>query len=181
MNDDLINVSIFSKEEYSHLNMRAIYILFILSIIIFNGCATVEVAKEVTKATESVKTTIQKITNNQDNIEKTENYKKEKEEIVIERKKGVITAIKQNKIATIKLLGKNLNQLIQEFGNPVLIRNDGNTRTIRFDTSSCRLFVYFNLTANKSGAKYYEIRNTKGVLLNKKENIKKCFQEITKI
>ena len=35
--------------------MRAIYILFILFIIILNGCATVEVAKEVTKATKSVK------------------------------------------------------------------------------------------------------------------------------
>ena len=79
--------------------MRAIYILFILLIITLNGCATVEVAKEVTKATSSVKTTIQKITNSQDDVEKTEsliikddvekneNFIKEKEEIVIAKKK----------------------------------------------------------------------------------------------
>ena len=57
--------------------MRAIYILFILLIIILNGCATVEVAKEVTKATNSVKRSIQKITSSQDDIEKTENFIKE--------------------------------------------------------------------------------------------------------
>ena len=37
--------------------MRAIHILIFFIIIIVNGCTTIEVAKEVTKATNSVKKT----------------------------------------------------------------------------------------------------------------------------
>ena len=73
-----------------------------------------------------------------------------------------------------------LHQLVKEFGDPVLIRKDGNTQTIRFDTLSCRLFIYFDLTANMSKAQYYEIRSTSGSLVDKKENIERCFQEISK-
>ena len=42
--------------------MRAIYILSILLIITLNGCATLEIAQEVTRAGDSIKTTIQKVT-----------------------------------------------------------------------------------------------------------------------
>ena len=52
--------------------MRAIYILSFFLIIITNGCSTVEIAKEVTKAGNSVKTTIKKITSSQVDDEKTE-------------------------------------------------------------------------------------------------------------
>ena len=175
--------------------MRAIYILLFMLVIFSFGCSTVEVAKEFTKATNSVKNTIKIITNDQDkNVEddvvieddvideivRAENYKKEKEEIVIEKEKEEIVAVKQKKIASIKVLDKNLHQLVKEFGDPVLIRKDGNTQTIRFDTLSCRLFIYFDLTANMSKAQYYEIRSTSGSLVDKKENIEKCFQEISK-
>ena len=172
--------------------MRAIYILSILFIIILNGCATVEVAKEVTKATNSVKRTIQKITSNQDDVEKTENYIKEddvektenfikeKEEIVIERKKQEIAINKQKEITVINIQGKTLNQLTQNFGKIDFIREDGNTKTVRFNASNCRLFVYFNLGVEKPKAEYYEIRNLKGDLIDKKENIEKCFKEIQK-
>ena len=172
--------------------MRAIYILFILLIITLNGCATVEVAKEVTKATSSVKTTIQKITNSQDDVEKTEsliikddvekneNFIKEKEEIVIAKKKEKIVINKQKEITVINIKGKTLNQLTQDFGKPDLIREDGNTKSVRFNTLGCRLFIYFDLEVKKSKAEYYEIRNEKGDLIDKKENIEKCFKEIQK-
>ena len=160
--------------------MRTIYILSIFSIIILNGCATVEVAKEVTKATNSVKRTIQKITSDQDDVEKTENFIKEKEEIVIERKKQEIAINKQKEITVINIQGKTLNQLTQNFGKSDFIREDGNTKTVRFNTSTCRLFVYFNLGVKKPKAEYYEIRNTKGELIDKKEKINKCFKEIQK-
>ena len=52
--------------------MRAIYILSILLIVTLNGCATVEIAKEVTKAGDRIKTTIQKAAKNQNDLEKTE-------------------------------------------------------------------------------------------------------------
>ena len=172
--------------------MRAIYILSILFIIILNGCATVEVAKEVTKATNSVKRTIQKITSDQDDVEKTENYIKEddvektknfikeKEEIAIEREKQEIVINKQKEIAIINIQGKTLNQLTQDFGKPDLIREDGNTKSVRFNALVCRLFIYFDLEVKKPKAEYYEIRNAKGDLIDKKENIEKCFKEIQK-
>ena len=171
--------------------MRAIHILLFFSIIVLCGCATIEVAKEVTKATKSIKTSIDKIVATQeenkitDDIAKekevTEDITKEKEKVVIEKEKERVVIIKQKKITTIKFLGKTLSELIEEFGKPALIREDSNTKTVRFDTLSCRLFLYFTLTIDKSRVEYYEIRDTKGNLVNKSEDLKKCFQEIQKV
>ena len=174
--------------------MRAIYILSILLIITLNGCATIEIAKEVTKVGDSIKTTIQKAAKKQNDFEKTEDVTKEKEEVIVakekeekekaevivakEKEKAVIN--KQKEIAVIKIQGKTLNQLTQNFGKSDFIREDGNTKTVRFNTSTCRLFVYFNLGVKKPKAEYYEIRNTKGELIDKKEKINKCFKEIQK-
>ena len=160
--------------------MRAIYILSILFIITLNGCATVEVAKEVTKASNSVKTTIKKIASDNNDVEKTENLIKEKEEIVVAKKNEEAALNKQKKIAVINIQGKTLNQLTQDFGKPDFIREDSNTKSVRFNTSSCRLFIYFDLGIKKPKAEYYEIRNAKGNLINKKEKINKCFKEIQK-
>ena len=166
--------------------MRAIYILSILLIINLNGCTTLEIAQEVTKAGDSIKTTIQKITKNQNDLEKTddviktEDVIKEQEEIIVEKEKEKVVINKQKEIAVIKIQGKTLNQLTKNFGKSNFIREDGNTKTVRFNTSSCRLFVYFNLRVKKSKAKYYEIRNAKGELIDKKEKINKCFKEIQK-
>ena len=174
--------------------MRAIYILSILLIIALNGCATVEIAKEITKVGDSIKTTIQKAAKKQNDFEKTEDVTKEKEEIIVakekeEKEKEEIIVVKkkeeavinkQKEIAVIKIQGKTLNQLTQNFGKSDFIREDGNTKTVRFNTSTCRLFVYFNLGVKKPKAEYYEIRNTKGELIDKKEKINKCFKEIQK-
>ena len=171
--------------------MRAINILLFFSILILYGCSTIEVAKEVTKATKSIKTSIDNIASVQektkvsDNAEKEkkqpDDIEKEKEKIVVEKKKERDVAKKQKKITTIKFLGKTLPELIKEFGYPDLTREDGNTKTVRFDTLSCRLFLYFNLTINQSRVEHYEIRDTKGNLVNKNKDIKKCFQEIQKV
>ena len=174
--------------------MRAIYILSILLIITLNGCATIEIAKEVTKVGDSIKTTIQKSAKKQNDSEKTEDVTKEKEEIVVAKEKEekekeqIIVAKKKEKavinkqkeIAVIKIQGKTLNQLTQNFGKSDFIREDGNTKTVRFNASTCRLFVYFNLEVKKPKAEYYEIRDTKGELIDEKEKIKRCFKEIQK-
>ena len=160
--------------------MRAIYILSILLIITLNGCATIEIAKEVTKVGDSIKTTIQKAAKKQNDFEKTEDVTKEKEEIIVAKKKEEAVINKQKEITVIKIQGKTLNQLTQNFGKSDFIREDGNTKTVRFNTSTCRLFVYFNLRIKKPKAEYYEIRNTKGELIDKKEKINKCFKEIQK-
>ena len=167
--------------------MRAIYILSILLIVTLNGCATVEIAKEVTKAGDRIKTTIQKAAKNQNDLEKTEDVIKtegvikEKEEVIVAKKKEEAVINKQKEVALIKIQGKTLNQLTKNFGKSNFIRQDGNTKTVRFNASSCRLFVYFNLKVKKPKAEYYEIRNTKGELIDQKEKIDKCFKEIQKI
>ena len=170
--------------------MRAIHLLLFFSIIVLCGCSTIEVAKEVTKATKSIKTSIDNIVSTQeeekqpDDIQEEEqpdDVEKEKEKIIVEKKKERDVAKKQKKITTIKFLGKTLPELIKEFGYPDLTRQDGNTKTVRFDTLSCRLFLYFNLTINQSRVEHYEIRDTKGNLVNKNKDIKKCFQEIQKV
>ena len=174
--------------------MGAIYILSILLIITLNGCATVEIAKEIRKASDSIKTTILKSAKKQNDFEKTEDVtkekeeiivakekeEKEKEEIIVAKKKEGAVINKQKEIAVIKIQGKTLNQLTQNFGKSDFIREDGNTKTVRFNTSTCRLFVYFNLGVKKPKAEYYEIRNTKGELIDEKEKINKCFTEIQK-
>ena len=162
--------------------MRAIHILIFFIIIIVNGCTTIEVAKEVTKATNSVKKTIQNITSDKNDITSDKNAAeeiiKEKEAVTIDKKKELDAAIKQQKITTIKFIGKTLDQLKEEFGEPQLIRIDGNTKTLRFDTLSCRLFIFFDLKQINSSVKYYEIRNKLGQILEKKEKIEDCFDEI---
>ena len=37
-----------------------------------------------------------------------------------------------------------------------------NLRTARFDTQSCRIFIFFNTSIKKPRAEYYELRNAKG-------------------
>ena len=46
--------------------MRAINIFILFSVILIEGCSTIEVAKEVTKATKIVKTSIEKISKKND-------------------------------------------------------------------------------------------------------------------
>ena len=137
--------------------MRAIYILSILLIITLNGCATIEIAKEVTKVGDSIKTTIQKAAKKQNDFEKTEDVtkekeevivakekeEKEKEEIIVAKKKEKTVINKQKEIAVIKIQGKTLNQLTQNFGKSDFIREDGNTKTVRFNASSCAAFCIF--------------------------------------
>ena len=72
-------------------------------------------------------------------------------------------------------------ELIKEFGIPDLTREDGNTKTVRFDTLSCRLFLYFNSAIDISRVEHYEIRDTKGNLMEKSKDLKKCFHEIQKV
>ena len=178
--------------------MRAIFILSISVILILSGCATVEVAKEVTKVTRSIKKSIDNIISNEEELEEqtsseekllkeqTFNEEKlleekisvEKQEIAIEKKKEEILIIKQNKIATISFIGKTFEELSQQLGDPKLLREDGKAATARYDTQSCRIFIFFNTSIKKPRAEYYELRTTKGKLVERQKDIEKCFSEI---
>tara|TARA_Y100000590_G_C15700213_1_gene1006487 strand:+ start:51 stop:545 length:495 start_codon:yes stop_codon:yes gene_type:complete len=163
--------------------MRAINIFNILFIIFLYGCSTVEIAKEVTKATKSVQTSINKIKSEPKNekiIKQDNDIAKEKKSIKLEKEKEKVVTEKQKKVAKYNFLEKNLNEIIFKFGKPSLVRNDGNTKTVRYDTSNCRFFLYFDLLKENSNVSYYEIRNSLGNLIDKKNKISECFAEIKK-
>ena len=162
-------------------------ILLFSIIILLSNCATVEVAKEVTKVTKSIKTSVNNIitisasidekeiteneTNDKEIIDKEianlEIEKKEKEKIIIEQKK-------ETKINFIGKIPEEIKLLIKK---PTLTRIDGNSRTVRFDNNYCRLFLFSNAKIENSKIEYFEIRNTLGKLIINKEEIKKCYVE----
>ena len=125
--------------------MRAIYILSILLIITLNGCATVEIAKEVTKVGDSIKTTIQKAAKKQNDFEKTEDVTKEKEEIVVAKKKEEAVINKQKEIAIIKIKGIQLQLLCSPtaLNTPFGLKNISLHAWKGFDTLCIPCSLYF--------------------------------------
>ena len=175
--------------------MRAIFIFYILCIFLISGCASVEVAKEVTKATQSIETSVKKLLKNnrakktgtQESIEKQkiaedENKKQkilvEKKEISEDQEKISKVITKQKKFSSINLLGKNIQELNVYFGNPALTRQDGKIITLRYDSDFCRLFVFINSSSNSKNVQYYELRNVKGVLIENNKDIESCFNKM---
>jgi len=157
-------------------------LLFITLILIQSGCATVKVAKEVTKATNSIRTSVEKLINNQDdnNLEdknKTDNPKKEMEALERERERERELAINQKKIIKNNFVGKTLNQVKSYLGDESLNRHDGNTQTVRFDINSCKLFLFFNSNNGTPKVEYFEIRDTIGNIVSSKEKIQDCYKD----
>ena len=158
------------------------------------GCASVEVARGVTKAKQSLETSIKKILKPTDENQKEQEIlveeqkisKEDKEqEILVEEQKIskeqkiVIDVVKKQKeSSTIRVLGKTMVELDQLLGQPLLIREDGKTISARFDSKSCRLFVFMNATTETPQVEYFELRNSEGKLIDVQKDIELCFKEI---
>ena len=166
--------------------------LLMLYFLFLESCTTVEVGKEIIKAGNSVKTTVSKIiTNKEDdskiieekNIEaETESQieaeiEAEKEIITIEQKKQKNIVETQQKISQINFLGNSLNEIKKILGETKLAREDGNTYLLRYDSKSCRLFLFFNLQIINKKVEYFELRDTKGILLKSRQSIEECYRE----
>jgi len=188
MNGDLINVSIIYFLDYNYFIHRAMRIfLFFSFILIQSGCTSIEVAKEVTKASKSIKESVNQIINIEKKTEEIEDndetsvvindsIKKEKKILEVEKKKEKKLVKEQKKIIKINFIGKTLNKIKSSLGEPQLIRLDGNTKTVRFDKNSCRLFLFFNSSKTTPLVEHFEIRNIKGDLINSKEKIQVCYK-----
>jgi hypothetical protein len=146
--------------------------IFLTLFFILSNCSTVEVAREVTKATKSIKESIQNF--NQEKME----IKKEKEDLKIERDKERVLANEQKKIIEIKFIGLNLAEIEIKLGKPSLLRIDGNTKIARFDKNSCRIFFFFNQKYKNPKVEYFEIRDRNGQLINNKKKIKNCYKNL---
>ena len=62
-------------------------------------------------------------------------------------------------------------------GDPKLTRSDGVVQTLRYDSASCRLFLFFNLNENIKRVEYFEFRDYLGELLNTKQSLETCYRE----
>ena len=170
--------------------------LLMLYFLFLESCTTVEVGKEIIKAGNSVKTTVSEIiTNKEDdskiieekNIEtETESQieaeieaeiEVEKEIIIIEQKEQKNIVKTQQKISQINFLGNSLNEIKKILGEAKLAREDGNTYLLRYDSKSCRLFLFFNLQIINKKVEYFELRDTKGILLKSRQSIEECYRE----
>ena len=142
---------------------------FILLILVLNNCATVEVVKEVSKATTSIKTSV-------DNMIKT--LEKDREVLETEKKNEKKLLVQQKKISHINFLEKKLEDIESKIGKPIFIRVDGGTQIIRFDASNCRLFLFTDSMGDKFTIRYFEIRDAKGNLVIKKAEVEKCYMNL---
>ena len=146
--------------------MRIFFFFILISLL--SACATVEVAKEITKATESIKTSIEKVVSTMDKNKKILEIEKEKEKKIV---------IEQKKVVKIEILEKTLEEIEINLGKPELSRIDGNTQITRFDLNKCRLFLFSKANDNIKKIKYFELRDTKGNLIIEKNKIKNCYSD----
>ena len=158
--------------------------LLMLYFLFLESCTTVEVGKEIIKAGNSVKTTVSEIiTNKEDDskiIEKKNieaEIKAKKEIVTIEQKEQKNIVETQQKIFQINFLGNSLNEIKKILGETKLAREDGNTYLLRYDSKSCRLFLFFNLQIINKKVEYFELRDTKGILLKSRQSIEECYRE----
>lgn len=162
--------------------------LLMLYFLFLESCTTVEVGKEIIKAGNSVKTTVSEIiTNKKDdskiieekNIEAETEFQIEAEiEIItIEQKEQKNIVETQRKTTEINFLGNSLNEIKKILGESKLAREDGNAYMLRYDSKSCRLFLFFNLQIINKKVEYFELRNTKGNLLKSRQSIEECYRE----
>ena len=162
--------------------------LLMLYFLFLESCTTVEVGKEIIKAGNSVKTTVSEIiTNKKDdskiieekNIEAETEFQIEAEiEIITTEQKEQKNIVEiQQKTSEINFLGNSLNEIKKILGESRLAREDGNAYMLRYDSKSCRLFLFFNLQIINKKVEYFELRDTKGNLLKSRQSIEECYKE----
>tara|TARA_B100000676_G_C17579098_1_gene581125 strand:+ start:61 stop:543 length:483 start_codon:yes stop_codon:yes gene_type:complete len=155
--------------------MRLLTYLIIL--LLLSSCTTIEVTKEVVKVGNVVKEKVEEQFEEESEIVEDKTIVEE-QQIITEEKAEEKTIVKtQQKIAQINFIGKKINEIKTQMGNPQLSRSDGTVKTLRYDSASCRLFLFFNLNANTKRVEHFEFRDYLGELLNSKKSIETCYKE----
>ncbi|MBD1147374.1 hypothetical protein IDH28_00900 [Pelagibacterales bacterium SAG-MED31] len=131
--------------------------------------------------TNKVKETISKEEETQSVVEEIIEEKEIEEEIeIIEEKQELEKNIIENqqKLADINFIGKTENIIYELLGEAQLSRIDGSVHTLRYDSDKCRLFLFFNQETNNKRVEYFELRNAKAELLNSKQALEGCYNEL---
>ena len=151
---------------------------YLLILIFISNCTTIEVTKEVVKVGTVVKEKVEE----QFEGKKTEIVEDktivEEKQIITQEKKEEKTIVKtQQKLAQINFIGKKISEVKNEMGKPQLARSDGSIKMLRYDSKSCRLFLFFNLSSNVKRVEHFEFRDNIGELLNTKQSLESCYRE----
>ena len=156
--------------------MRLLTYLIILTFLA--SCTTIEVTKEVVKVGNVVKEKVEEQFEKKE-IEIVEDKTiVQEQQIITEEKEEEKTIVKtQQKLAQINFIGKKINEIQSQIGEPKLSRSDGTVQTLRYDSKSCRLFLFFNLNANIKRVEHFEFRDYLGELLNTKQSLENCYRE----
>ena len=165
--------------------------IFLLLIFFISGCATVEIAREVTKAGESIKASVDKIIKNPnkkkdkkeiyDNSEDNKDILIEQKKIEDEKAKDKELINKQKKIKEVVLLNKSIESTQLRYLKPSLVRIDKNVEIVRYDSNFCKIFLFLNKDNNKPKIEYFELRDNSGELVKNKEETKECYKELNLI
>tara|TARA_B100000575_G_C22749550_1_gene447295 strand:- start:119 stop:604 length:486 start_codon:yes stop_codon:yes gene_type:complete len=156
--------------------MRLLSYLFIL--IFLSCCTTIEVTKEVVKVGNVVKESVENKLEKKE-IEIIEDKSiAEEQKIISEEKEEKKTIVKtQQKLANINFIGKKINEIQSQMGEPKLSRSDGVVQTLRYDSATCRLFLFFNVNAKTKRVEHFEFRDYLGELLDTKQSLETCYKE----
>ena len=152
--------------------------VYLLTLLFLTSCATIEVTKEVVKVGNVVKGKVEEQFEKKEEELVEDKTIFEEQQIITEEKEAEKTIVKtQQKLAEINFIGKKINQIEDQMGIAELARSDGMVYTLRYDSKSCRLFLFFSLDTNIKRVEYFEFRNAFGELLNTKQSIEICYKE----
>ena len=159
--------------------------LFLVPLLFFWGCSTIEVTKEVIKVTNTIAkktkdSVLQEETDEEKALKRINEEKEIKEEIenIQEKKeeeKNIVES--QQKLAEINFIGKKEDKILNLLGQPQLSRVDGSVYTLRYDSDNCRLFLFFNESSTNKRVEYFELRDSGAGLLNSKQSLEQCYRE----
>ena len=156
--------------------MRLLIYLIIFTFI--TSCTTIEVTKEVVKVGNVVKEKVEEQFEEDEQEIIEDKTIVEEQQIVTEEKEEQKTIVKtQQKLAKINFIGKKINEIQSQIGVPKLSRSDGKVQMLRYDSTSCRLFLFFNLEADVRRVEHFEFRDYLGDLLNTKQSLETCYRE----
>ena len=156
--------------------MRLLTYLIIVTFI--TSCTTIEVTKEVVKVGNVVKEKVEEQFEEDEQEIIEDKTIVEEQQIITEEKEEEKTIVKtQQKLAQINFIGKQINEIQSQMGDPQLSRSDGMVQTLRYDSDSCRLFLFFNLNSNIKSVEHFEFRDYLGELLNTKQSLETCYRE----
>ena len=149
--------------------------LFIYLVILFflSSCTTIEVTKEVVKVGNVVKEKVESQFQKEEVEVVEDNTIVKEQQIISEEKEEEKTIVKtQQKLAQINFIGKKINEIESQMGTAELTRSDGIVYTMRYDSKSCRLFLFFGLNSNTK-----RVEHSFGDLLDTKKSLEVCYKE----